>query len=155
MPYSAQVTALWRRYAGERDMRQILDIDRKGGAAVDHTTTVIIYSLLCRRANFSIYGMGDSTALARLTKTIESAHVFSSPFLGALIAFGACTPLMAFDPHAHYYATVVVITSSSCRMLAPRYSHLLAANHLIIGYYCSRGSQHQSGTALGGPWRAT
>jgi len=53
--YDTQVTALWRRYAGERNTLQFLETDRKGSAAADHITIVIIYSLLCRRADLSIY----------------------------------------------------------------------------------------------------
>jgi len=32
----------------ERDTQQILEIDRKGGAAADLITAIIIYYLLCR-----------------------------------------------------------------------------------------------------------
>jgi len=47
------VTALWRRYAGEKDMQQILEIDRKGGAAADLTTTTIIIYYAATRTSQS------------------------------------------------------------------------------------------------------
>jgi len=56
-------------------MQQILKIDRKNGAAADHTT-IIIHYLSCRHANPSIYGMSDSTALARLTETLLTSPPF-------------------------------------------------------------------------------
>jgi len=76
-PYDAQVTALWRRYAGERDMQQILEIDRKSGAATD--PTVIIYYVLCRHADPSIYGMSDSTAPAHWNDRLGSRLLRSVP----------------------------------------------------------------------------
>jgi len=78
----------------------------------------------------------------------------------SLTVFGSLWILCSstvYSPHLST-ATVAITAPSSCRKLAPRHSHLLAANCLIIGCYRSCGHQIQSqlrGTALGGPWRAT
>jgi len=121
------VTALWRRYAGERDTQQILDIGRKGGAAADHTT-VIIYSLLCHRADLSIYGMNDSAG-----SSYQNDGLCSRFLRSVLTCFGSCVSPMTFDPHSHYHghsrSNSIIVLQDACSSLLP-YSLRIA---LLLG----------------------
>jgi len=94
------------------------------------STTIIIYHLLCRHVNPSIYGMSNSIALAHLIETMDSAHVSFGSFLVASVAPGSCVPFASSDSHACHngHSTVAVIAPSSCRIFvfpaAPTYSRI-------------------------------